>query len=594
MMKKLLLLLSLFTVTLSYAQVTAVNDVANTNQNTSVIINLIANDLGATALYNTFGDPVSLITNGTVIDGPGYGEVTYTPNINFSGTETFDYLITNGTNFDNGQVTVTVNAAPVIISSPQTTIANTPVTICPAVSDADDPVANLSLLSLYQITNGVITGPDASGCFIYTPNTNFSGADTAYFLVCDPGGLCDTATFPITITSLNQAPVAVDDNATTLINITTVVDILANDTDDSNIDATSVNIVSGATNGILSVDATTGQITYTPNQNFIGTETITYTVCDDGQPSSTILCSNTATVTIVVSPLNVQGNLMSSSATPLQNSTVILVEQNGNLLIASQTTTTDAAGFYQFYNVPATFYIKAVPNISLYPSDLPTYYLNSGVFQYATAITPTVSPFVANFNTAAGLNPGGVGFIQGFVGAGAGKNSAEGDAVVDLEVVLVNASLGIVAQTKTDNQGNFEFTNLEAADYYIWVDNGSVNNANAPLISLTTEASQADLKFILEEDALEVNKTTSIKDLSESSFKMYPNPSNGIINISSSELSSSFTIEIVSVQGQKVYSNTFHNNNVSINVKEKGLSYGTYFLKLNTEDGSFYSKIILN
>ncbi len=109
-----------------------------------------------------------------------------------------------------------------------------------------------------------------------------------------------TATVTITVTSVNDAPVAVADNASTNEDNAININVPGNDTDvDGTVDLTSVVITTAPANGTVLVNATTGQVTYTPNANYNGSDSFAYTIKDnDG------LISNVATVTITVSSVN--------------------------------------------------------------------------------------------------------------------------------------------------------------------------------------------------------------------------------------------------------------------------------------------------
>jgi hypothetical protein len=104
--------------------------------------------------------------------------------------------------------------------------------------------------------------------------------------------------------SFNTAPVANDDGSAvvpidTPEDTAVVVDVTANDTDaDGTIDPTTVT-AGVASNGNLSVNPVTGEVTYTPNLNFVGTDSFTYTVRDDQGA-----VSNSATVYVNVTPVN--------------------------------------------------------------------------------------------------------------------------------------------------------------------------------------------------------------------------------------------------------------------------------------------------
>lgn len=102
------------------------------------------------------------------------------------------------------------------------------------------------------------------------------------------------------------APIAVDDTVTTQKDFPKVINVLSNDIDGDNpIDPTSVIVQRIPANGRTELNSTTGEITYTPNFEFVGIDTFIYKVCDNGNPS---LC-DTATVTVNVTDVNGGGDL---------------------------------------------------------------------------------------------------------------------------------------------------------------------------------------------------------------------------------------------------------------------------------------------
>lgn len=106
-----------------------------------------------------------------------------------------------------------------------------------------------------------------------------------------------SATLICAVPPSNTAPVAVADTARTNQSVSTVINVLANDTDaQGNINAASVKIVagSGPANGSVAVDPT-GAVTYAPNIGFVGTDSFSYTLAD-----TTGAVSNAATVTVSV------------------------------------------------------------------------------------------------------------------------------------------------------------------------------------------------------------------------------------------------------------------------------------------------------
>ncbi|WP_151895358.1 cadherin-like domain-containing protein, partial [Patiriisocius marinistellae] len=289
----------------------AVDDTATTDEDTPVLIDVTAND---TDLDGEI-DPatVTIVTapaNGTVMIDPVTGEVTYTPDPDFTGTDTFEYQVCDdGTPVicDIATVTVTVdpvNDGPVAVDDTATTDEDIPVLIDVTANDTDldgeiDPT---TVTIVTAPTNGTVTVDPVTGEVTYTPDPDFTGTDTFEYQVCDDGTpvICDTATVTVTVDPVNDGPVAVDDTATTDEDTPVLIDVTANDTDlDGEIDPTTVTIVTAPTNGTVMVDPVTGEVTYTPDPDFNGTDTFEYQVCDDGTP---VIC-DIALVTITVDPV---------------------------------------------------------------------------------------------------------------------------------------------------------------------------------------------------------------------------------------------------------------------------------------------------
>lgn len=144
---------------------------------------------------------------------------------------------------------------------------------------------------------------NSNGTFTYTPNPNFNGTDSFVYQVCDNGSPveCSNATVFITVTPVNDTPLALDDSYSTpedvTLNGTTV---LINDTDpEGGILTVNTTPLTNTTNGVLVLNAN-GTFTYTPNPNFNGIDFFVYQVCDNGTP---VECTS-ATVTITVTPTN--------------------------------------------------------------------------------------------------------------------------------------------------------------------------------------------------------------------------------------------------------------------------------------------------
>jgi len=157
---------------------------------------------------------------------------------------------------------------------------------------------SLSAMLVSGTSNGVLVlNPD--GSFSYTANPQFNGTDSFTYRVDNGSTTSNLATVTITVTAVNDIPVASNDSYVVMEDNSLVVDapgVLGNDNDlDGN--ALTAALVSTTTNGTLNFNSD-GSFSYTPNPNFNGTDTFTY-LANDGASDS-----NVAMVTISVTALN--------------------------------------------------------------------------------------------------------------------------------------------------------------------------------------------------------------------------------------------------------------------------------------------------
>jgi len=142
--------------------------------------------------------------------------------------------------------------------------------------------------------NGTVTIDPVDGTLSYTPNPDYFGDDVITYTVTDPDGNEATSTVAVTVNPVNDAPVAVDDTATTPEETLVNIDVLANDTDVDNTAAELTVTTATALNGTVSINPD-GTLDYTPDANFVGTDTITYTIEDPEGLTSTAEVSVTVT-----------------------------------------------------------------------------------------------------------------------------------------------------------------------------------------------------------------------------------------------------------------------------------------------------------
>ncbi len=276
----------------------AADDTATTDEDTAITIDVLANDTdvdGDTLTISSVADPA----NGTaeIVNG----KIVYTPNAGYFGTETFEYTVTDPDGLtDTATVTVTIeeeddpaNKPPVAVDDAITTPEDTVVTFDPVANDTDPDgdALDLSEVDPTSAQGGTVT-VNLDGTVNYTPPADFYGEDTISYVVEDSEGNKDTGTITVTVTPVNDAPVAVDDADTTDEDTAVTIDVLANDTDVDG-DTLTLSAVGTPANGTAEI--VNGKIVYTPNAGFDGTDSFTYTVTDpDG-------LTDTATVTVTVS-----------------------------------------------------------------------------------------------------------------------------------------------------------------------------------------------------------------------------------------------------------------------------------------------------
>jgi len=156
------------------------------------------------------------------------------------------------------------------------------------LSNDYDPEGDNMLVNttpVVNVTNGILV-MNTDGSFTYTPNTNFSGSDSFTYEVCDDDSpsQCAQAVVSITVNVVNDAPVAVHNTFTTLMDSPVSGNLLDNDSDpEGNTLSLSTSPVSGPLQGTVTLNAA-GTFTYTPNAGFTGLDQFEYEVCDNGSP----------------------------------------------------------------------------------------------------------------------------------------------------------------------------------------------------------------------------------------------------------------------------------------------------------------------
>lgn len=294
-----------------------VADVATTPVNTPVTTDVKAND-GTSA-----AGAIVVAANGahgtTAVNAAG--QVIYTPNSGYIGTDTYTYTLTNN-GLTSAPIPVTVTVTPVGTTDVVTTPVNTPVTTTVTANDGPSGVG-----ATVTPTNGMhgTTKVDANGNVTYTPANGYIGTDTYTYTLTNNGLTSPPVTVNVTV-----VPVGVDDAATTPVNVPVTTIVTANDGPS----ATGATIAStNGTHGTTTVDAD-GHITYTPVNGYIGTDKYTYTLTKNGITSAPI------NVTVVITPAGVNDTATTPINTPV---TMTVTANDGPSAIGATVTATNGS-----------------------------------------------------------------------------------------------------------------------------------------------------------------------------------------------------------------------------------------------------------
>ncbi len=370
------------------------DDVATLDEDTTATITLSANDTDADGSIASFNIPAT--TSGSVsLTDNGNGTVDFTPPANWNGSDSFSYTVTDNDGKTSNTATVTINVtpvndAPVGVADSASTSEDMPVTtgnVLTNDTDVDGDTLSVTAVDTSSANGGTVVNNN-EGTFTYTPALNWNGTDSFNYTVSD-GALTATATVTVSVSPVNDAPVAVIDMANTSEDTpVTTVNVLINDTD---VDGDSLSVVAADTSTLNAgtvVNNGDGTFTYTPALNWNGADSFGYTVSDG-------LLTSTGTVTVSVSAVNdapvANGNsLITDEDVPIFG-TLSGSDVDGDSL-SYILVTTGNNGVASITNA-ATGAFNYTPGHNFNGSDSFTFVVNDGTVDSAAAtITITINP----------------------------------------------------------------------------------------------------------------------------------------------------------------------------------------------------------
>jgi len=243
---------------------------------------------------------VSNLVNYEIVSGPSNGTVsgsgaimTYTPEADWSGDDGFVFRASEGDESAEATVTLLIRSVPDpprALSDEATVDEDSAVSIYVLANDFDPEGDDFDVIAVGTPSSGTAE-IEPAGTVRYTPDPDFHGSDSFNYVVEDVTGLSSSGEVTVTVFSVADGPVAVDDVLTVSEDTETWLSVLANDYHPDG-GVLSLDSVGAADNGTTSLDGE--DVRYLPDAEFQGEDSFVYGISDgDGLTAS-------ATVTVTV------------------------------------------------------------------------------------------------------------------------------------------------------------------------------------------------------------------------------------------------------------------------------------------------------
>lgn len=542
-------------------------------------ISCLGNDgvLTATSLTDISAYSFTWSNGVTTVENAGLVPGTYTV------FGTFDICTTN-----TATITIDLPVSPVIVddnySLPQDQVFQTDASN--GVLSNDIYSGNVTATLVSSPLNGILTF-NADGSFIFEPFFGYSGLDGFSYTIADGCGNVFTTgfvQFSVQPVIVNTPPNAVQDNATTTVNQSVDIEVLLNDSDaeDFVINPAMLGVLIDPVNGTVMVDNLTGIITYTPNTDFIGTDSFTYIICDSQNEC------DTTTVTIIVTE-NQPTNL-----NPIAGDDNVSTLSNQEVLINVLTNDSDPDGAID----PSSISVNNPPlngTISIdFVTGTITYTPNAGYFgtdEFTYIVCDTAIPALCDEATVtidiqnalppiANDDNGGTIFVNGengFVAVLQNDTDPNGNPfawtghTIDLDI----NTPGIQTSFQATNPDVFwEFNELFQTI--------SCDPSTDVIGTVSLEYQLCDAQELCDNAIVSFNVIQNTASLNQLAFNLeiYPNPVSDVLNIKNSE-NNIKEIKILSLEGKVIKSLVYSSQ---INVSD--LTHGLYIVHLEFVDGN--------
>jgi hypothetical protein len=471
--------------------------------------------------FDTDGHALTLLTgtgaaHGTVIQSGT--NLLYTPFPNYFGADSFTLRVSDG-NVTSENLTVAITVSPVNDQPIASGLSGgvfedmpNPINFVSYDPDGGTPVYTVLTLPAH----GTLSGAGASR--IYTPATNYSGPDSFTYKVND--GFTDSApaTVSLTIVALNDAPIAnplslnVDEDSSANFTLTAI---------DVDSGALTFNVVAGSTNGTLT--GTVPNLTYTPNANFHGADSIQFSVSDGS-------LSSTALVSFTVLPLN-DGPVANSQSASTSEDTAVVINLTGSDLdgdgLAFTVVTTPMHGTLSGTGASLTY----TPAANYSGPDSFTFKANDGSVDSASA---TVSLVITPVNDEPVADAQAVGMAEDSAGAiTLTATDIDGDALT--YAILAGPAHGTLSGTAPNLIYTPEENYFGADSFTFKVNDGNLDSAQASIninVASVNDAPVANAQSVsvIYNTAKSITLTGSDLEGSTLTYTVVNGPTNGILD----------------------------------------------------------------
>ncbi|MEQ1669477.1 MAG: tandem-95 repeat protein, partial [Hyphomicrobium sp.] len=250
----------------------------STDEDTAISGQVIATDANGDVLaYSVAVGPA----NGTLTLDADTGAYTYTPGANFNGSDSFEVAVADPSGQTASQV-VTVGVAPINdapvadAAAALTTNEDTAISGQVIATDIDGDVLGYAVAQ--GPASGTLSLDTATGAYTYTPGATFNGTDSFQGVVADPSGATSVQTVSVGVAAVNDGPAtAAASAASTTEDKSVSGKVIASDIDG---DALTWTLSAAPEHGTVTLDAATGDYTFTPAANFSGNVSFDVTVSD--------------------------------------------------------------------------------------------------------------------------------------------------------------------------------------------------------------------------------------------------------------------------------------------------------------------------